>query len=165
VYRWGHGESVFACASTLVRRGEYRAQTGIWRLLVFVSVRTIKGRSSTTRAAAECNRFVFVGVGVVVVVTIYVRRWLCGARMRLSPRTKSLFEAHGSKHPTSRRRWLWRWWRGGKVVGIGVGGGSRRIGEEEAGGLGRRQHLPLVATRLVTGGVCVCVCVCGVYWS
>jgi hypothetical protein len=51
------------------------------------------------------------------------------------------------------------------VVGIGVGGGSRRIGEEEAGGLGRRQHLPLVATRLVTGGVCVCVCVCGVYWS
>jgi hypothetical protein len=35
---------VFACASTLVRRGEYRAQTGIWRLLGFVSVRTIKGR-------------------------------------------------------------------------------------------------------------------------
>ena len=31
VYRGGHGESVFACASTLVRRGEYRAQTGIWR--------------------------------------------------------------------------------------------------------------------------------------
>jgi hypothetical protein len=27
VYRRGHGESVFACASTLVRRGEYRAQT------------------------------------------------------------------------------------------------------------------------------------------
>jgi hypothetical protein len=26
-------------------RGEYRAQTGIWRLLSFVSVRTIKGRS------------------------------------------------------------------------------------------------------------------------
>jgi hypothetical protein len=26
-------------------RGEYRAQTGIWRLLNFVSVRTIKGRS------------------------------------------------------------------------------------------------------------------------
>ena len=45
VYRRGHGESVFACASTLVRRGEYRAQTGIWRLLNFVSVRTIKGRS------------------------------------------------------------------------------------------------------------------------
>ena len=45
VYRRGHGESVFACASTLVRRGEYRAQTGIWRLLSFVSVRTIKGRS------------------------------------------------------------------------------------------------------------------------
>ncbi len=45
VYRRGHGESVFACASTLVRRGEYRAQTGIWRLLGFVSARTIKGRS------------------------------------------------------------------------------------------------------------------------
>ena len=96
---------------------------------------------------------------------IYVRRCLCGARMRLSPRTKSLFEAHGSRHPTRRRRCLWWWWRDGKMVGIGVGGGSRRIGEEEAGGLGRRQHLPLVATRLVTGGVCVCVCVCGVYWS
>jgi len=74
---------------------------------------------------------------------ICVRRWLSGARMRLSP----------------------RWWRGGGVVGIGVGGGSRRSGEEEAGGLGRRQHHPLVAARLVTGGVCVCVCVCGVYWS
>ena len=49
VYRRGHGESVFACASTLVRRGEYRAQTGIWRLLGFVSVRTIKGRSSSGR--------------------------------------------------------------------------------------------------------------------
>jgi hypothetical protein len=48
VYRRGHGESVFACASTLVRRGEYRAQTGIWRLLGFVSARTIKGRSSST---------------------------------------------------------------------------------------------------------------------
>ena len=49
VYRRGHGESVFACASTLVRRGEYRAQTGIWRLLGFVSARTIKGRSSSPR--------------------------------------------------------------------------------------------------------------------
>ena len=46
------------------------------------------------------------------------------------------------------------------MVGIGVGGGSRRSGEEEAGGIGRRQHHALVATRLVTGGVCVCVCVC-----
>ena len=46
------------------------------------------------------------------------------------------------------------------MVGIGVGGGSRRSGEEEAGGLGRRQHHPLVAARLVTGGVCVCLCVC-----
>ena len=45
VHRQGHGESIFACASTLVRRGEYRAHTGIWRLLGFVSVRTIKGRS------------------------------------------------------------------------------------------------------------------------
>ena len=53
------------------------------------------------------------------------------------------------------------------MVGIGVGGGSRRSGEEEAGGLGRRQRHALVASRLVTGGVCVCVCVCvrGVYWS
>ena len=47
--------------------------------------------------------------------------------------------------------------------GIPQGGGG--VGEEEAGGLGRRQHHPLVAARLVTGGVCVCVCVCGVYWS
>ena len=45
------------------------------------------------------------------------------------------------------------------MVGIGVGGGSRRSGEEEAGGLGRRQHHPLVAARLVTGDVCVCLCV------
>ena len=60
---------------------------------------------------------------------------------------------------------MWRWWRGGGIFGIGVGGGSRRSGEEEAGGLDRRQHHPLVAARLVTGGVCVCVCVCGVYWS
>jgi hypothetical protein len=54
------------------------------------------------------------------------------------------------------------------MVGIGVGGRTRRIGEEEAGGLGRRQHHALVAARLVTGGVYVppaCVCVCGVYWS
>jgi hypothetical protein len=35
VYRRGHGEGVFACASTLVRRGEYRAQTGIWRFARF----------------------------------------------------------------------------------------------------------------------------------
>jgi hypothetical protein len=47
------------------------------------------------------------------------------------------------------------------MVGKGVGGGSRRSGEEEAGGIGRRQHHALVAARLVTGGVCVCVCVCG----
>ena len=53
VYRRGHGESVFACASTLVRRGEYRAQTGIWRLLNFVSVRTIKGRSIALVNARE----------------------------------------------------------------------------------------------------------------
>jgi len=46
-HKRGHGESVFACASTLVWRGEYRAQTGIWRLLGFVSARTIKGRSIT----------------------------------------------------------------------------------------------------------------------
>ena len=45
------------------------------------------------------------------------------------------------------------------MVGIGVGGRTRRIGEEEAGGLGRRQHHALVAARLVTGGVYVCVCV------
>jgi hypothetical protein len=45
------------------------------------------------------------------------------------------------------------------VDGIGVGGGSRRSGEEEARGLGRRQHHPLVAARLVTGDVCVFVCV------
>jgi hypothetical protein len=49
------------------------------------------------------------------------------------------------------------------VVGIGFGGGSRRSGEEEAGGLGRRQYHALVAARLVTGGVCVCVNVCVVF--
>jgi hypothetical protein len=76
-------------------------------------------------------------------------------------RTKSLFEAHGSRHPTRRRRCLWRWWIGGGMVGIGVGGGSRRSGEKEAVGLGRRQHHALVAA----GGVCVCVCLCVVYWS
>ncbi len=45
------------------------------------------------------------------------------------------------------------------MVGIGAGAGSRRMlsGEEEAGELGRTQHYPLVAARLVTGGVCVCV--------
>ncbi len=70
---------------------------------------------------------------------------------RLSPRTKGLFEAHGSRHPTRRRRCLWRWGkRDGEMVGIGVGGGSRRSGEEEAGGRGRRQHHALA---------------CGVYWS
>jgi len=53
-------------------------------------------------------------------------------------------------------------WRDG---GDGVGGGYRRSREEEAGGLGRRQHQPLASACLVTGGVCVCVCVCGVYWS
>ena len=35
------------------------------------------------------------------------------------------------------------------MVGIGVGGGCRRSGEEEAGGRGRRQHHWCV--------VCVCV--------
>jgi hypothetical protein len=49
------------------------------------------------------------------------------------------------------------------VVGIGVGGGSKRSGEAEAGELGRRQHHPLLAARLMTGGVCVCVFVCGVF--
>ena len=40
------------------------------------------------------------------------------------------------------------------MVGIGIGGGSRRSGEEEAGGIGRRQHNALVAASLLTGGVC-----------
>jgi hypothetical protein len=40
------------------------------------------------------------------------------------------------------------------MVWIGIGGGSRRSGEEEAGGIGRRQHNALVAASLVTGGVC-----------
>jgi hypothetical protein len=43
------------------------------------------------------------------------------------------------------------------MVGIRVGGGSRRSGEEEAGGLGRRQYHALIAACLVTGGVCLCV--------
>ena len=41
------------------------------------------------------------------------------------------------------------------MVGIGIGGGSRRSSEGEAGGMGRRQHHVLVAARLVTGDVCV----------
>ena len=49
-------------------------------------------------------------------------------------------------------------WRDGSE---GVGGGSRRRGEEEAGGLGRRQHRALVAAPLVTGGVCARVRACG----
>jgi hypothetical protein len=55
---------------------------------------------------------------------------------------------------------------GGGVVGIGVGGESRRSGEEEAGGLGRRQHHPS-GCRASRDWRCVCVCVCvfGVYWS
>ena len=47
------------------------------------------------------------------------------------------------------------------MVRIGVGGGSRRSGEEEAGEIGRRQHHALVAAPLVTGGVCVRVRACG----
>ena len=49
------------------------------------------------------------------------------------------------------------------MVRIEVGGRSRRSGEEEAGGLGRRQHHPLVAARFLTGGVCVCMYVCVVF--
>jgi hypothetical protein len=51
-----------------------------------------------------------------------------------------------------------------KLVRIGVSGGSRRSGEEEAGWIGRRQHHTLVAARLVTGDACLCV-ECVVYWS
>jgi hypothetical protein len=39
------------------RRGEYRAQTGIWRLLGFVSARTIKGRSSPPPTLCSTRRF------------------------------------------------------------------------------------------------------------
>jgi hypothetical protein len=42
---------------------------------------------------------------------------------------------HLYQHSTMRRRCLWRWWRGVGMVGIGVGEGSRRSGEEEAGGV------------------------------
>jgi hypothetical protein len=89
---------------------------------------------------------------------------LSGARMRLS--SQALHRNGVSPKSIRRQRCWWRWWRGGEKVGIGVGGGSRRSGEEEAGGIGRRQnhtrqHHTLVAARLVTGGVCVCV----VYWS
>ena len=35
-------------------------------------------------------------------------------------------------------------------VGIGVGGGSRRSGEEEAGGLGRRQPSPFTSGQLAS---------------
>ena len=37
------------------------------------------------------------------------------------------------------------------MVGIGVGGGSRRSGEEEAGGLVRRQHHPRQSNQRVLG--------------
>jgi hypothetical protein len=67
VYRRGHGESVFACASTLVRRGEYRAQTGIWRLLGFVSARTIKGRSSWTGLSSSPPGYTRIHSGVCLV--------------------------------------------------------------------------------------------------
>ena len=103
-------------------------------------------------------------VCVCVCVTIYARRWLCGARMRLSPRTKSLFEAHSSRHPRRRRRCLWRWWRGGGMVGIGVGVGiwETRCG----GGWGAWQEAaPPSGCRASRDWRCVCVCVCGVYWS
>jgi hypothetical protein len=43
-----------------------------------------------------------------------------------------------------------------RIGSVGVGGRSRRSGEEEAGGIGRKQHHALVAARLMTGGVCVC---------
>jgi hypothetical protein len=39
------------------------------------------------------------------------------------------------------------------MVGIGVGGESRRSGEDEAGGIGRRHHHATVAACLVTRGV------------
>jgi hypothetical protein len=42
------------------------------------------------------------------------------------------------------------------MIRIGIGGGYRRSGEEEAGWIGRRQHHTLAA-RLVTGDACVCV--------
>ena len=44
------------------------------------------------------------------------------------------------------------------MVWIGIGGRSRRSGEEEAWGIGRRQHHALVVARLEAG---VSVCVCG----
>ena len=55
----------------------------------------------------------------------------------------------------------------GEVAGLvrigstGVGGRSRRSGEEEAGWIGKSMHHTLFAARLLNGGVCVCV----VYWS
>ena len=79
---------------------------------------------------------------------------------RLRGRTKSLFEAHGSRHPTRRRMCLWRWWRGCGVVGIGVGGGSRRSGEEEA--VGRNFWADSLPTSLLYISillVCVASCV------
>jgi hypothetical protein len=46
------------------------------------------------------------------------------------------------------------------MVGIGVGGGSRRSGEEEAGGIGRRQHQVVVcvfvhSNHVITVYICV----------
>jgi len=65
---------------------------------------------------------------------VFVRRWLCGARMRLSPSTKRLFEAHSTRHSIRRRRrCLWRWWREGRMVRIWYlhgGRGSIRSAED-----------------------------------
>ena len=46
------------------------------------------------------------------------------------------------------------------MVGIGVGGGSRRSGEEEAGG-GWQKAAPRSGCRASRDWRCVCVCVCG----
>ena len=96
----------------------------------------------------------------------------------VSPRTKSLFEAHSSRHPRRRRRCLWRWWRGGGMVGIGVGvgiwetrcGGGCGAWQEAAPRSGCRasrdcvhvcEYLRgFVVCRCVTKCVCVHACAC-----
>ena len=114
-----------------------------------------------------------------VYYNIHVRRWHCRARMRQSPQAlhriacsptspdhqSSTKTARPHKEPLSgiqqqashkeAERWRYGsergWW------------GSRRSGEEQAGGICRRQHHANSGCRASRNWRCVYVCV--VYWS
>ena len=77
------------------------------------------------------------------------------------PRHVLTSEEHGSRHPTRRRRCLWRWWRGGGRVGIGVGGDlgrAVRMGDWQ-------EASPRSGFRVSRDWRCesACVCVCVVF--